>query len=132
MHGGASTGPPHPKAWHGLGEQIGNTVCIPCKRRRRGSCCADYSRTGTICSGGSYLCEIRGAWGSLLVFAITPSAVGRDRCAPTRNRVADSIKRDFGHDPLLHRSGRRMKWVRRLPPKNQGRSDKLTTTVAPE
>jgi len=30
---------------------------------------------------------------------------------------ADSIKRDFGHDPLLDRKGKRMKWVRRLMPK---------------
>jgi len=30
---------------------------------------------------------------------------------------ADSLKRAFGHDPLLHHTGQRMKWVRRLPPK---------------
>ena len=39
------------------------------------------------------------------------------RSRPRPRPWADSIKRDFGHDPLLHRSGRRMKWVRRLPPK---------------
>jgi hypothetical protein len=30
---------------------------------------------------------------------------------------ADSIKRDFGHDPLLDLKGERMKWVRRIKPK---------------
>jgi hypothetical protein len=30
---------------------------------------------------------------------------------------ADSIKRDFGHDPLLDCKGERMKWVRRIKPK---------------
>jgi hypothetical protein len=30
---------------------------------------------------------------------------------------ADSIKRDFGHDPLLDRSGKRMSWARRLAAK---------------
>jgi Putative transposase/Transposase zinc-binding domain len=30
---------------------------------------------------------------------------------------ADSIKRDFLHDPLLDHTGKRMKWVRRLKPK---------------
>jgi len=29
---------------------------------------------------------------------------------------AESIKRDFGHDPLLDQTGKRMKWVRRLAP----------------
>jgi len=29
---------------------------------------------------------------------------------------ADSIRRDFGHDPLLDQTGKRMKWVRRLAP----------------
>src|ERR1039458_6117249 len=87
-----------PKAWRGLGERTGNTVCIPYKRRRRGSGCVKYSRTVVICSSGSDRGEtlrrrrsalrkivfdlrttfldslrVRGAWGSLLVFAITPS-----------------------------------------------------------
>jgi hypothetical protein len=30
---------------------------------------------------------------------------------------ADSIQRDFGHDPLLDHKGQKMKWVRRLAPK---------------
>jgi hypothetical protein len=30
---------------------------------------------------------------------------------------ADSIKRDFGHNPLLDHTGQRMKWVRRVAPK---------------
>jgi Putative transposase/Transposase zinc-binding domain len=44
------------------------------------------------------------------------------RPRPKRLRWADSIKRDFGWDPLLDRDGQRMHWVRRLaprPPANQ-------------
>src|ERR1019366_7939243 len=29
---------------------------------------------------------------------------------------ADSIKRDFGHNPLLDQKGKKMKWARRLAP----------------
>ncbi len=36
---------------------------------------------------------------------------------PKPRRWADSVKRDFGHDPLLDQTGKRMKWVRRLAPK---------------
>ena len=36
------------------------------------------------------------------------------RPCPKPRPWADSIKRDFGHDPLLDRKGKRMKWVRRL------------------
>jgi hypothetical protein len=36
---------------------------------------------------------------------------------PKPRRWADSLKRDFGHDPLLDETGKRMKWVRRIPPK---------------
>ena len=36
---------------------------------------------------------------------------------PKPRRWADSLKRDFGHDPLLDETGERMKWVRRIPPK---------------
>ena len=51
---------------------------------------------------------------SAAIFAI----LGQERKPrPKPRRWADSIKRDFGHDPLLDRTGRRMKWVRRLPPK---------------
>jgi hypothetical protein len=39
----------------------------------------------------------------------------RPRSKP--RRWADSLKRDFGHDPLLDQTGKRMKWVGRLPPK---------------
>lgn len=39
------------------------------------------------------------------------------RPRPKPRPWADSIKRDFGHDPLLDRTGKRMKWVRRLKPK---------------
>ena len=35
---------------------------------------------------------------------------------PKPRRWADSIKRDFGHDPLLDRKGKRMRWVGRLAP----------------
>jgi hypothetical protein len=38
------------------------------------------------------------------------------RPRPKRVRWADSIKRDFGWDPLLDETGNRMRWVRRLPP----------------
>jgi hypothetical protein len=39
------------------------------------------------------------------------------RPRPKPRRWADSLKRDFGHDPLLDQTGKRMKWVRRLAPK---------------
>jgi hypothetical protein len=39
------------------------------------------------------------------------------RPRPKPRRWADSLKRDFGHDPLLDQTGNRMKWVRRIPPK---------------
>jgi Putative transposase len=38
------------------------------------------------------------------------------RPRPKPRRWADSLKRDFGHDPLLDETGERMKWVRRIPP----------------
>jgi len=38
------------------------------------------------------------------------------RPRPKPRRWADSLKRDFGRDPLLDPSGSRMKWVRRLAP----------------
>ena len=34
---------------------------------------------------------------------------------PKARRWADSLKRDFGRDPLVSSSGKPMKWVRRLP-----------------
>jgi len=43
--------------------------------------------------------------------------LGQERRPRPRPRPwADSIKRDFGHDPLLDHTGKRMKWVRRLAP----------------
>jgi hypothetical protein len=39
------------------------------------------------------------------------------RPRPKPRPWADSIKRDFGHVPLLDHTGKRMKWVRRLAPK---------------
>jgi hypothetical protein len=48
------------------------------------------------------------------IFAI----LGQERRPRPKPRPwADSLKRDFGHDPLLDETGKRMKWVRRLPPK---------------
>jgi hypothetical protein len=45
------------------------------------------------------------------IFAI----LGQERKPrPKRLSWADSIKRNFGHDPLLDPKGKRMKWVRRL------------------
>jgi Putative transposase/Transposase zinc-binding domain len=39
------------------------------------------------------------------------------RQRPKPRPWADSIKRDFGHDPLLDRKGTRMRWTARLKPK---------------
>jgi hypothetical protein len=38
------------------------------------------------------------------------------RPRPKPRSWADSIKRDFGHDPLLDHTGKRMKWSRRIAP----------------
>ena len=54
---------------------------------------------------------------SVAIFVVL-SQEQRPRAKP--RRWADSIKRDFGHDPLLDRTGKRMKWVRRLAPKATG------------
>ena len=35
---------------------------------------------------------------------------------PKRRPWADSLKRDFGHDPLADETGKRMKWIRRVSP----------------
>jgi len=48
------------------------------------------------------------------VFAI----LGQERRPrPKPRRWAESIKRDFGRDPLLDSKGNRMRWVRRIAPK---------------
>jgi len=39
------------------------------------------------------------------------------RPRPKPRPWADSLKRDFGRDPLLDHTGKRMKWARRLAPK---------------
>jgi hypothetical protein len=39
------------------------------------------------------------------------------RQRPKPHRWADSLKRDFGHDPLLDHNGQRMTWRRRIAPK---------------
>jgi hypothetical protein len=47
------------------------------------------------------------------VFAI----LGQERRPlPKPRRWAESIKRDFGRDPLLDSKGKRMRWVRRIAP----------------
>jgi hypothetical protein len=51
---------------------------------------------------------------SAAIFAILGQ---QRRPRPKPRRWADSLKRDFGHDPLLDQTGKRMKWVRRLAPK---------------
>jgi hypothetical protein len=44
--------------------------------------------------------------------------LGQDQRPRPRPRAwANSLRRDFGRDPLLEQSGNRMKWVRRLAPK---------------
>jgi hypothetical protein len=51
---------------------------------------------------------------SAAIFAI----LGQEpRARPKARRWADSLKRDFGHDPLLDGEGKRMRWVRRMPPR---------------
>jgi hypothetical protein len=51
---------------------------------------------------------------SAAIFAI----LGQERKPrPKPRRWADSIKRDFGYDPLLDHTGKRMKWTRRIAPK---------------
>ncbi len=40
------------------------------------------------------------------------------RPCPKARPWAHSIKRNFGHDPLLDRTGKRMKWARRLAPRS--------------
>ena len=50
---------------------------------------------------------------SAAIFAILRQ---EQRPRPKPRRWADSVKRDFGHDPLLDETGTRMKWVRRLAP----------------
>src|ERR1039457_2646959 len=51
---------------------------------------------------------------SAAIFAI----LGQERRPRPKPRPwADSLKRDFGQDPLLDQTGKRMKWVRRLAPK---------------
>jgi hypothetical protein len=51
---------------------------------------------------------------SAAIFAI----LGQQRRRRPKPRLwADSLKRDFGQDPLLDETGKRMKWLRRLPPK---------------
>jgi len=51
---------------------------------------------------------------SAAIFAILGQ---QRRLRPKPRRWADSLWRDFRHDPLLDQTGNRMKWVRRLPAK---------------
>jgi|HubBroStandDraft_2_1064218.scaffolds.fasta_scaffold13330_2 hypothetical protein len=49
--------------------------------------------------------------------AATFAILGQERRPRPKPRpYAASVKRDFGHDPLLDHMGKRMKWVRRLAP----------------
>jgi putative transposase/transposase-like zinc-binding protein len=48
--------------------------------------------------------------------AVFASIGQKRRPRPKPLRWANSIKRDFGWDPLIDRAGNRMHWVRRLPP----------------
>lgn len=41
----------------------------------------------------------------------------RQRPRPRALRWADSLKRDFGYDPLIDQAGYRMRWIGRLAPK---------------
>ena len=51
---------------------------------------------------------------SAAIFAI----LGQERKPrPKPRRWADSVKRDFGRDPLLDHTGKRMKWARRIKAK---------------
>ena len=51
---------------------------------------------------------------SAAIFAI----LGQQRRPRPKPRPwAESVKRDFGHNPLLDHTGKRMKWVRRLAPR---------------
>jgi len=50
---------------------------------------------------------------SAAIFAILEQ---ERRPRPKPRRWADSLRRDFGHDPLLDPAGKKMKWVRRLAP----------------
>jgi hypothetical protein len=51
---------------------------------------------------------------SVAIFAILRQ---ERRPHPKRRSWADSLKRDFGHDPLLDHTGKRMKWLRRVAPR---------------
>ena len=53
------------------------------------------------------------AHASAAVFAILNQ---KPRPVPKPLRWANSIKREFGHDPLFDPKGKRMEWVRRLRP----------------
>jgi len=49
---------------------------------------------------------------SALVFGLLGQ---KPRPRPKRRSWAESIKRDYGHDPLLDDSGQKMVWARRVP-----------------
>jgi hypothetical protein len=51
---------------------------------------------------------------SAAIFAVLRQ---KQRPRPKPRAWPDSLKRDFGHDPLLDKAGNRMTWRRRLPPK---------------
>lgn len=47
----------------------------------------------------------------------------KPRPRPEPRRWADSIKRDYGCDPLLDKTGQRMRWVRRIRPQIEAHSN---------
>ena len=61
---------------------------------------------------------------SAIVFALIGQ---KQRPRPKARGWADSIKADFGIDPLLDGEGNRMKWVRRLAPQESllGKSSRV-------
>jgi len=56
----------------------------------------------------------RAVWQNSAVIFVLLGQNQRPRPKPLR--WADSVKRDFGHDPLIDRTGKRMKWTRRIAP----------------
>lgn len=55
---------------------------------------------------------------------------------PRPRRWAESIKRDYGHDPLLDKTGNRMTWTRRMAPQiaspNGWHTPRLSSATQPD
>ena len=52
--------------------------------------------------------------------ALPRPAPGKRLGKPRRLRLATSLQKSFGVDPLLDREGKRMRWARRMPPATAG------------